>query len=130
MSAGHSPIVAATARQEWNTRWIAILVATALIAGGLGYVAGGGLSHSTAFVLTGDAHAGTNQVSALAPDGLYYGIPVDGILWTDSTGSIHDNGRAECLPAAGKSARVTFAAVEWAAGGVAGRSVVWVDCRI
>jgi hypothetical protein len=128
MSSAHPSIGAAT-RQEWNTRWIAILVATALLAGALGYVAGGGASRSTASILTGDAQAGANQVSALAPDGFYYGIPVDGILWTDSKGSTHDNGRAECLPAAGKAARVKFAAVQWTAGGIASRSVVWVDCR-
>jgi hypothetical protein len=128
MSSAHGSIGAAP-RQDWNTRWIVILVATALLAGALGYVAGGGASRSTASVLMGDAQAGANQVSAQTPDGFYYGIPVDGILWTDSKGSIHDNGRAECLPAAGKTARVKFAAVEWTASGFGGRSVVWVDCR-
>ena len=57
MSAPHSPIGAAPARQEWNTRWIAILVATALIAGAAGHVAGGGVSASPAYLLTGDAYA-------------------------------------------------------------------------
>jgi hypothetical protein len=119
----------AVPRQEWNTRWIAILVATALIAGALGYVAGGGASRSTAYVLTGDAHAGVGQISAVAADGITYGIPVDNVTWLDSKGSMHGNGRAECLPPELKTGKVKFAAVKWTAAGVAGYSVVLVDCR-
>jgi hypothetical protein len=119
----------AVPRQEWNTRWIAILVATALIAGALGYVAGGGASRSTAYVLTGEAYAGVGQISAVAPDGITYGIPVDNVTWVDSKGSMHGSGRAECLPPELKTGKVKFAAVKWTAAGMAGYSVVLVDCR-
>ncbi len=112
---------------EWNLRWLGILVATALLAGAAGYIAAGGPSR--VFVLSGNAQSGVGQVSAQAPDGRVYGIPVDGIFWTDSTGSVHGGGRAECLPPAGKSGAVKFAAVEWTAEGMTQRSVVWVSCR-
>jgi hypothetical protein len=128
MSSAHGSS-GAVPRQEWNTRWIAILVATAFIAGALGYVAGGGASRSTAYVLTGDAHAGVGQISAVAADGITYGIPVDNVTWLDSKGSMHGNGRAECLPPELKTGKVKFAAVKWTAAGVAGYSVVLVDCR-
>jgi len=121
------PESAASPRQELNLRWLAILVATALLAGTAGYIAAGGPSR--VFVLTADAQSGVGQVSAQAPDGRSYGIPVTGIWWTDSRGSLHDNDRAECLPAAGKRGTVKFAAVEWTAAGMTQRSVVWVECR-
>src|SRR2546430_15387310 len=95
MSAASGPIGAVAARQEWNTRWIGILVTAALFAGVVGYFAGGGASRSTASVLTGDAYAGIGQISAIAPDGISYPIPVDNVTWIDSEGSIHANGRAE-----------------------------------
>lgn len=123
---GPRPIAAAPARQEWNLRWLAILVVTAVLAGAAGFVAG---SRSEAFVITGDAQSGVGQVSAQAPDGRWYGIPITGIWWTDSNWSLHDNERAECLPPAGMRGPVKFAAVEWTADGMTQRSVVWVDCR-
>lgn len=129
MSAALGPNRAAPAREEWNTRWVAILVATAVLAGAAGYIAGGGASRSTAYVVTGDAHAGVGQISATAPDGITYGIPVDNVTWLDSKGTMHGNGRAECLPPELKTGKVKFAAVRWAASGVAGYSVVLVDCR-
>ena len=129
MSAAQQGIGAATPPQEWNTRWIAILVTTALLAGTAGYVAGGGLSRSTAMVLTGDAYAGVGQISATATDGITYAIPVDQVTWLDSKGSMHGNGRAECLPPELKTGKVKFAAVKWTAAGVGGYSVVLVDCR-
>ena len=129
MSAAQHRIAAATPRQEWNTRWIAILVTTALLAGASGYVAGGGLSRSTATVLIGDAYAGVGQISATATDGITYAIPVDQVTWLDSKGTMHLNGRAECLPPDLKTGKVKFAAVKWTAAGVGGYSVVLVDCR-
>jgi len=117
------------ARQEWNTRWIGILVATALLAGAAGYLAAGGATRSTVYTLTGDAWAGVGQISAVAPDGITYGIPVDGVTWIDSKGSMHGNGRAECLPPELKTGKVKFAAVRWTAAGFGGYSVVLVDCR-
>ena len=129
MSAAHGPIGAAPTRQQWNTRWIAILLTTAILAGAGGYVAAGGTSRSTASILTGDAYAGIGQISALATDGITYGIPIDHVAWLDSSGSRHENGRAECLPPDMKTGKVKFAAVRWAAAGVGGYSVVLVDCR-
>jgi hypothetical protein len=123
------PTGAAPVRQEWNTRWIAILVATALVAGTAGYAAGGGANRPTASVLTGDAYAGVGQISALANDGITYAIPVDQVTWLDSRGTTHLNGRAECLPPELKTGKVKFAAVPWTAAGVGGYSVVLVDCR-
>src|SRR6266571_1591797 len=87
-------------KQEWNIRWLFILIATALLAGTTGYAAGGG-GRSEASVLTGNAYAGIGQVSAQASDGFAYSIPVDGSWWTDSKGSLHSNGRPECLPPVG-----------------------------
>jgi len=114
-------------KQDWNARWLLILIATALLAATAGYVAGGG--RSSVSVLTGNAYSGIGQVSAEAPDGVVYAIPVDWIWWTDSSGSLHENGRPECLPAVGKSGPVKFAAVQWTAQGMTQRSVVWVLCR-
>jgi hypothetical protein len=113
-------------KQEWNTRWLFVLIATALLAATAGYAAGGG--RSTVSVLTGNAYAGIGQVSANASDGFSYSIPVDGSWWTDSKGSLHSNGRPECLPPVGKSGPVKFAAVQWTAEGMTQRSVVWVLC--
>jgi hypothetical protein len=127
MSAAHD-IGAAPARHDRSTRWIAILVATALIAGAAGYVAGDA-SRPTVSVLTGNAYAGQGQISALATDGITYGIPVDNVTWLDARGSMHGNGRADCLPPDLKSGKVKFAAVRWTAAGVGGYSVVLVDCR-
>ena len=114
-------------KNELNIRWLFILVATAILAATAGYAAAGG-SRSGVSVLTGNAHSGIGQVSAEAPDGVVYAIPVDSVWWTDSKGSLHDNGRPECLPPVGKSGLVKFAAVQWTAEGMTQRSVVWVLC--
>ena len=127
MSAAHGAIGTAPPRQEWNTRWIAILVGTALIAGAAGYAAGGGPSKVSA--LTGTAMAGIGQISVQAQDGMYYAIPLDFVDWVDSKGVIHDRGRAECLPPDTQSRSVKFLAVEWTLDGVTRRNVVWVNCR-
>lgn len=110
-----------------NPRWLASLVATALLAGGAGYVAGG--SRSGVSILTGDAQSGIDQTSAQTPNGFSYDIPVDRIHWVDSEGSLHENGRPECLPSAGQAKAVKFAAVEVSIEGVTWRPVVWVSCR-
>ena len=114
-------------KQEWNLRWLAILVATALLAGVAGYVAGG--SQSGVLVMTGSAHSGEGQVGVQDADGREYGIPLDMISWVDSNGSLHDRGRPECLPPTGQSKPVKFAAVEVSVEGVTWRPVVWVSCR-
>jgi hypothetical protein len=110
-----------------EARWIGISILTALLAGGAGFAAGA--VRSQPYVLTGDAFAGVGQISALATDGITYGIPVDDVAWLDSKGSMHGNGRAECLPPDMKTGKVKFAAIRWSAAGVGGYSVVLVDCR-
>jgi hypothetical protein len=112
---------------EWNMRWIGILVATALLAGAAGFAVG--TVRSQPSILTGDAYAGEGQIGALATDGITYAIPVDDVAWLDSKGSLHGNGRADCLPPDLKTAKVKFAAVRWTVGEVGGYSVVLVDCR-
>jgi hypothetical protein len=110
-----------------DARWIGILVLTALLAGSAGFAVGA--VRSQPYVLTGDAYAGVGQISALATDGITYGIPVDDVAWLDSKGSRHGNGRAECLPPDMKTGKVKFAAIRWNVADVGGYSVVLVDCR-
>lgn len=110
-----------------DARWLGVLVATAILAGAAGFAVG--TVRSQPYVLTGDAYAGEGNISALATDGITYGIPVDDIAWLDARGSMHGNGRADCLPPDFKTGRVKFAALRWSAAGVGGYSVVLVDCR-
>lgn len=110
-----------------NQWWLAILVATAVLAGIVGYVAGG--SRSGVSILTGDAQSGLAQTSVQTPDGFYYAIPLDVIFWVDAKGTFHSSGRPECLPELGQKKAVTFGAVEWTLEGTTRRSVVWVSCR-
>jgi hypothetical protein len=127
MSAAHPRSAAAPIRQEWHLRWLAILVATALFAATAGYVGGG--SRSGALVMTGTAYSGEAQAGVRDANGREYGIPLDMIFWVDSKGSLHDRGRPECLPPAGQTKPVKFAAVEVSIEGVTWRPVVWVSCR-
>lgn len=110
-----------------NGGWLAIVVAIALLAGVVGYVAGG--SRSGVSILTGNAQSGPAQTSVQTPDGVYYAISHDVIFWVDSKGSLHSSGRPECLPPAGQSGPVTFGVVNWMLDGVIRPSVVWVSCR-
>lgn len=111
----------------WNVPWIGILVATAVLAGTVGYAAGGG--RSGALVMTGSAHSGEAQVGVRDADGREYGIPLDMIFWMDAKGSLHDRGRPDCLPPPGQTKPLKFAAVDVSVEGVSWRPVVWVDCR-
>jgi len=127
MTAARGPSGAAASLQEWNLRWLAILVTTALLAGGAGYVAGS--SRSGLSVLTGEAQSGLAQTSVQTPDGVYYAIPWDVIFWLDARGSLHGSGRPDCLPQPGVKSAVRFGAVQWTLDGVTRQSVVWVNCR-
>lgn len=91
VTATHSPLGGVPTKQEWNSRWLLILIATALLAATAGLRRERGRSSGS--VLTGTAYSGIGQVSAQAPDGVVYGILLDGIWWTDSKGSLHGNGR-------------------------------------
>jgi hypothetical protein len=126
MSASPLPLPAVPT-QEWNVRWIAILVATALIAGAAGFLAGGG--PSGVVVVSGTAHSGLGQVSAQGPDDYWYDVPVKGINWTDSTGRVNCCERAACLPPAERQGPLRFAVAQYTLEGVTLRSVVWVYCR-
>jgi hypothetical protein len=66
---------------------------------------------------------------SIEADGWTYGVPLDGVVWIDSNNTRHDDGRPECLPAAGTELPVTFGAVEVTVQGSTWRPVVWVDCR-
>ena len=79
--------------------------------------------------MTAEAYGGDGQVSARSDDGWSYAVPLDAVFWTDASGSVHESGRPECLPAAGTTKRLRFAAVSWTTEQVGARSVVWIDCR-
>ena len=66
---------------------------------------------------------------SIEADGWTYGVPLDGVRWIDETNTWHQDGRPDCLPAAGTALPVTFGAVEVTVEGVGWRPVVWVDCR-
>jgi len=58
-----------------------------------------------------------------------YSIPLDGVVWIDSSGSYHDGERPACLPASGTDVPVKFGSVDVSYQGSSWRAVVWVDCR-
>lgn len=57
-----------------------------------------------------------------------YGLPTEGVLWTDREGLQHESGLPECL-APGASTNVKFAAVEVQVAGMKWRPVVWISCQ-
>lgn len=78
--------------------------------------------------LTGEAHSAEGAISIETGEWTY-GVPLDGVSWTDANGSWHDDGRPECLPPSQETFPVTFAAVEVTVEGVTWRPVVWVSCE-
>ena len=66
---------------------------------------------------------------SIEADGWTYGVPLDGVRWVDTSNTWHEDGRPDCLPAAGTTLPVTFGAVEVTVEGTTWRPVVWVDCR-
>ena len=79
-------------------------------------------------ILTGEAHSAEGAISIETSDWTY-GVPLDGVSWTDANGSWHDDGRPECLPPSQDTIPVTFAAVEASVEGNTWRPVVWVSCE-
>ncbi len=79
-------------------------------------------------ILTGIAHSAEGAISIEA-GGWTYGVPLDGVQWTDANGAWHESGRPECLPPAEETIPVTFAAMEVTVEGVTWRPVVWVSCE-
>ena len=79
-------------------------------------------------VLTGVAHSAEGAISIETGDWTY-GVPLDGVQWTDANGAWHEGGRPDCLPPAEETIPVRFAAVEVTIEGVTWRPVVWVSCE-
>ena len=79
-------------------------------------------------ILTGVAHSAEDAISIETGDWTY-GVPLDGVQWTDANGAWHEDGRPECLPPAAETIPVRFAAVEVTLEGVTWRPVVWVSCE-
>lgn len=107
---------------------IAVVVAGVVLAIG-GYLAGSSRSGVTTHTASG--YAGENVMTVTDGD-WSYAIPAADtslILWIGADGTVHDRGRADCLPASGQTGTVTFGAVEASVGGAGVRSVVWIDCR-
>jgi hypothetical protein len=57
-----------------------------------------------------------------------YGLPTEGVRWTDHEGQLHDGGRPACLRP-GTSNEMRFAAVEVRVEGSTSRAVVWIGCE-
>jgi ribose 1,5-bisphosphokinase PhnN len=87
-----------------------------------------GATHQTVSIHTAVPSSAEGAISIEA-DGWTYGVPLDGVRWIDETNTWHQDGRPDCLPAAGTTLPVTFGAVEVTVEGVGWRPVVWVDCR-
>lgn len=106
----------------------AALVALLVVAGafGAGYQMGGDRALHLP-VYTADCQTGADVASCLVGDS-WYGFRST-VSWTDSTGSLHDQGWPDCLPRMSqvKGARIA-AAVLWV-GGSGLSTVVWVDCQ-
>jgi hypothetical protein len=87
-----------------------------------------GATRQTVSVHTAVPSSAEGAISIEA-DGWTYGVPLDGVRWIDETNTWHEDGRPDCLPAAGTTLPVTFGAVEVTVDDVRWRPVVWVDCR-
>jgi hypothetical protein len=77
---------------------------------------------------TGTAYIGADEPLKSSPFGFAYSLPPD-VIWSDSSGGLHEGARPPCLPLA-KGVRVkNIEAVQFAIprGGVTG-TVVWVQC--
>lgn len=104
----------------------AVLGVVALAAAALlGFLARSG---SGATVLTGRAHVGLDQATAVV-DGWAYAIPVD-VQWLGTDGTWRDSGRPACLTHLGMSAPIQFAYVPVTGPTeMSWRQVVWVSCK-
>jgi hypothetical protein len=77
--------------------------------------------------LTGEAQAAEGAISIVTDDWTY-GVPLDGVSWTDRDGTWHDKGRPDCLAPSGQSIPIRFAALEVTIDGQTWRPVVWIGC--
>jgi hypothetical protein len=106
-------------------RGLLLVVALVVVAGSAGYLFG---SRSSATVLTGRADSAEGAISITTADWTY-GVPLDGVMWTDRLNRLHESGRPECLAPDVASFQVRFAAVEVTVNDSTWRPVVWIDCR-
>ena len=78
-------------------------------------------------IYTADCHTGADVASCQVGDWWYgFRSTVD---WTDSTGSLHDQGWPDCLPRMSEVKAVRIAAAVLWVGGSGISPVVWVDCQ-
>ena len=104
---------------------VALLVVVAA-AFGAGYQIGGDRAlHLTTY--TADCYAGGDVASCQVGD-WWYGFRTT-VNWTDSTGSLHDQGWPDCLPRLSEVKGVRIAAAVLWVGGSGISPIVWVDCQ-
>jgi hypothetical protein len=85
-------------------------------------------SGSDVTVLTGRAHVGIDQATAVV-DGWAYELPVD-VAWLGADGSWRLDGRPACLTQLGMSGPIQFGYVSVTGPtDVPWRQVVWVSCK-
>ena len=106
-------------------RGLLLVVALAVVAGVAGFLFG---SRSSATVLTGRADSAEGAISITTADWTY-GVPLDGVMWTDRLNTLHESGRPECLAPDVAPFQVRFAAVQVTVNDSTWRPVVWIDCR-
>ena len=96
-----------------------------IVAGLAGYVFG---SRSSLSIQTGRADSAEGAISITTADWTY-GVPLDGVMWTDRLNRIHESGRPECLAPDVAPLQVRFAAIQVTVNDSTWRPVVWIDCR-
>ncbi len=62
-------------------------------------------------------------------DSWTYSIPLEGVMWLDSTNAWHDKGRPGCVPPEGTDQEITFGSVDVTINGTSWRPVIWVWCQ-
>ncbi|HEX5823839.1 MAG TPA: hypothetical protein VFY18_05190 [Candidatus Limnocylindrales bacterium] len=112
-------------RAQGRFNVLALLLGLVVVAGFVGYLFG---NRSAATILTGRADSGGGGISIITPDWTY-GVPVDGVMWTDRSNSLHEGGRPDCLAPDVPAFQVRFAAVQVTVDDNTWRPVVWIDCR-
>ena len=111
-----------------STRVANVAAAAAIAAVFLGACLAGS-ANSNVTVRSGTAYVTDYQASIIGDgDGWVYDLPSN-VSWTDSSGTWHEGGQPSCLPDAGKTGPVKFAATEVTVNGFTWRPVVWISCQ-
>jgi hypothetical protein len=107
---------------------VAIAVVIAVAAFNVGYKAGGG-GQLQVPILVADGYVGADQASFQVGD-ITYGFQST-VEWTDSSGSMHEDGWPDCLPRLQqvKGLRIAAGIIYLGDTGTGEARVVWVDCR-